>query len=109
MILNGTENFFYFNNAENDTLVRACSCDMQALASSNVTGKIVLCYAPGEAQVALIDAIRLSVEAGANGVIFAQNAANNLDNLGACGDSMPCVLVDFEIAQRITSYWKRTR
>ncbi|XP_051195166.1 subtilisin-like protease SBT3.9 [Lolium perenne] len=89
-------------------LVHARSCDMQALASSNVTGKIVLCYAPGEAQVALIDAIRLTVEAGANGVIFAQNAANNLDNLSACRHFMPCVLVDFEIAQRITSYWKRT-
>jgi len=94
-------------------LVHARSCDVQTLTSSNVTGKIVLCYAPGEAsvkppRVALSDAIKLTVEAGAKGLIFAQNAANNLNDLNVCEGIMPCVLVDFEIAHRIASYWTRT-
>lgn len=93
-------------------LVHAGSCDLQTLASSNVTGKIVLCYAPGAASikpppVALSDAIKLTVEAGVKGLIFAQNAANTLDSLGGCEGIMPCLLVDFEIAQRIASYLNR--
>uniref|UniRef100_A0ACD6ADZ6 Uncharacterized protein n=1 Tax=Avena sativa TaxID=4498 RepID=A0ACD6ADZ6_AVESA len=90
-------------------LVYARSCDVKTLASRNVTGKIVLCYAPEMAsvrppRVALRDAINLTTEAGAEGLIFAQNAANSLTSLAVCEGVMPCVLVDFEIAQRILSY-----
>jgi hypothetical protein len=79
------------------------------LASSNVTGKIVMCYALADASfwpppIALPYAINLTVTAGAKGLIFAQYTANNLDSLEACEGIMPCVLVDFEIAQRILSY-----
>ncbi|XP_051196499.1 subtilisin-like protease SBT3.8 [Lolium perenne] len=90
-------------------LVDAGSCDAETLASSNVTGKIILCYAPADASfwpppIALPYAINLTVTAGAKGLIFAQYTANNLDSLEACEGIMPCVLVDFEIAQRILSY-----
>jgi hypothetical protein len=86
-----------------------CSCDAESVASSNVTGKIVLCYAPADAQfrppkVALPKAIDLVVKAGAKGLIFAQYTINLLDFLAGCEGIMPCVMVDFEIAQRIVSY-----
>jgi hypothetical protein len=83
------------------------------VASSNVTGKIVLCYAPEDAmsrppRLALPIAINLTVTAGAKGLIFAQYSSNLLDFLAGCEGIMPCVLVDFEIAQRIYSYWDMT-
>ena len=79
------------------------------MASSNVTRKIVLCYAPADAQfkpplVVLADAINLTAVAGAKGLIFAQYNFNLLEVLTRCEGIMPCVLVDFEIAQRILSY-----
>ncbi|KAM0875048.1 hypothetical protein ACQ4PT_037041 [Festuca glaucescens] len=94
-------------------LVYAGSCDAESVASSNVTGKIVLCYAPANAKstpprVALPNAINLTVTAGAKGLIFAQYTSNLLDILARCEGIMPCVLVDFEIAQRILSYWDIT-
>ncbi|PNT66317.1 hypothetical protein BRADI_3g10058v3 [Brachypodium distachyon] len=90
-------------------LVYAGSCDPRSLALSNVTGKIVFCYAPAAAAItpprlALPLAINYTMEAGAKGLIFAQYAANVLGRLTACNGIMPCVLVDFEIAQRIFSY-----
>lgn len=90
-------------------LVYAGSCDPRSLALSNVTGKIVFCYAPAAAAItpprlALPLAINYTMEAGAKGLIFAQYAANVLGRLTSCNDIMPCVLVDFEIAQRIFSY-----
>lgn len=86
---------------------------MLSLSSSNVTGKIVLCYAPAKAAIvppglALSPAINRTVEAGAKGLIFAQYASEGLDTLAACDGIMPCVLVDFEIAQRILSYGELT-
>ncbi|KAM0894796.1 hypothetical protein ACQ4PT_024253 [Festuca glaucescens] len=94
-------------------LVYVRRCDAQALASRNVTGKIVLCYAPQAAsvrppRVALQDAINFTMEASAEGLIFAQNAANSLTSLPVCEGIMPCVVVDFEIAHRIASYWDIT-
>ncbi|KAK1604775.1 hypothetical protein QYE76_028448 [Lolium multiflorum] len=89
-------------------LVFVRRCDMQTLASRNVTGKVVLCYAPTPPRVGLRDAINFTVEAGAEGLIFAQNAANSLTGLAVCEGIMPCVVVDFEIAHRIASYWDIT-
>nr|BAJ96317.1 predicted protein [Hordeum vulgare subsp. vulgare] len=94
-------------------LVHARSCDMETLASSNVTGKIVLCYAPEVAfitspHVTLRNAINRTLEAGAKGLIFAQYAINNVNNVVACVNIMPCVLVDFDIGHRIASYWDIT-
>ncbi|KAK1692108.1 hypothetical protein QYE76_008805 [Lolium multiflorum] len=92
-----------------EDLIFGGSCDAESVASSNVTGKIILCYAPANAKnwppgVALPDAINVAIKAGAKGLIFAQYTLNILGYLDACKDIMPCVLVDFEIAQRISSY-----
>uniref|UniRef100_A0A453QRM0 Subtilisin-like protease n=1 Tax=Aegilops tauschii subsp. strangulata TaxID=200361 RepID=A0A453QRM0_AEGTS len=93
-------------------LVYAGSCDTESsLALSNVTGKIVLCYQPAAANSmpppqALPIAINLTIMAGAKGLIFAQYTTNLLDFLPLCKGVMPCVVVDFEIAHRIASYWR---
>ncbi|XP_044956191.1 subtilisin-like protease SBT3.8 [Hordeum vulgare subsp. vulgare] len=86
------------------------SCNPESLALGNVTGKTVLCYAPEEAsrwspQLILPYAINYTIQAGAKGLIFAQYTSNNLDSLVGCEGFMPCALVDFEIANRIYSYW----
>ncbi|KQJ94348.1 hypothetical protein BRADI_3g10044v3 [Brachypodium distachyon] len=78
-------------------------------ASRNVTGKIVLCYAPAATSItlpkdALSMAINRTIEAGVKGLIFAQYAVNSLGGLAACNGVMPHVLVDFELAHRILSY-----
>uniref|UniRef100_A0A0E0P4S5 Subtilisin-like protease n=1 Tax=Oryza rufipogon TaxID=4529 RepID=A0A0E0P4S5_ORYRU len=68
--------------------------------TSNVTlavGKIVLCNSPNS--VSLISPT-IQPEAGAKGIIFAAYAFDILDVVESCG-SMPCVLVDFEVAQQI--------
>ncbi|VAH58774.1 unnamed protein product [Triticum turgidum subsp. durum] len=101
------------NNDDFKELVHAGSCTEEWLASSNVTGKIVLCYAPREApsmlpRVELPRTINRTVSAGAKGLIFAQYNMNSLDSLTACKAGMPCVLVDYEIAQKIASYWENT-
>jgi hypothetical protein len=79
------------------------------VASINITGKIILCYAPADAKdtpprEALPEAINLAIKAGANGLIFAQYTINILEILARCDGIMPCVVVDFEIAQRISTY-----
>ncbi|VAH58764.1 unnamed protein product [Triticum turgidum subsp. durum] len=94
------------NNGDFKELVHAGSCTAEWLASSNVTSKIVLCYAPGLAPSVLLRVdlpltINRSMGAGAKGLIFAQYATNLLP---ACKGSMPCVVVDYETAQRIESY-----
>ncbi|XP_044409326.1 subtilisin-like protease SBT3.9 [Triticum aestivum] len=95
-------------------LVYARSCSMQSLASSNITGKIVLCYAPAEAAItpprlALPIVINRTMEAGAKGLIFAQYDANILDILTVCKGNMACVVVDFEIAHTILAYLDKTK
>ena len=68
-----------------------------------------MCYAPEAPPGArLLTAIYHTMDAGAKGLIFAQHANNELDTLDECDGIMPCVLVDFEIAQRILSYWRIT-
>uniref|UniRef100_A0A0E0NCU8 Subtilisin-like protease n=1 Tax=Oryza rufipogon TaxID=4529 RepID=A0A0E0NCU8_ORYRU len=90
------------------------SCDKETLALINVTGKIVLCSAPLQAKLnpprLMLPAIIGDVaNAGAAGLIFAQYTVNILEDLDACNGSMPCVLVDYEIANRIRSYVASTR
>lgn len=77
--------------------------------TSNVTGKIILFYAPTvmlstPPRDALGAIINITVEARAKGLIFAQYTANNLDSVTACKGTIPCVLVDFEMARRIIFY-----
>ena len=84
--------------------------------STNVTGKIVLYYAPTDA-TSLGTFPRLTfgqvhsqvVKAGAKGLVFAQYAENLLDVVTLCADAFPCVLVDFEIARRIVFYQGNAR
>ncbi|KAK1616438.1 hypothetical protein QYE76_021955 [Lolium multiflorum] len=95
-------------------LVDAGRCDAKSVASNNVTGKIVLCYGPADAKswpptVALPYAINQTVTAGAKGLIFAQYTTNLLEYTASCEGIMPCVLVDFEIAERIRSYFDTAR
>jgi hypothetical protein len=80
------------------------------VASSNVTGKIVLCSAPAQAKfrpprIAFGDALNQTLMAGAKGLIFAQYTTNLMDSLAGIERIMPVVLVDFEIAQRLISYF----
>ncbi|KAM3259849.1 hypothetical protein ACQJBY_051252 [Aegilops geniculata] len=95
-------------NNDFEDLIYARSCSAASLVSNNVTGKVILCYAPAPPRLSLFTAINFTVAAGARGLIFAQHADNDLDTLDACNGIMPCVLVDFEIAQRILSYWRLT-
>ncbi|KAM0859716.1 hypothetical protein ACQ4PT_047026 [Festuca glaucescens] len=67
-------------------LVYARSCNAESLASSNVTGKIVLCSAPAQAKfrppaIAFWDAFNHTFMAGAKGLIFAQYTTNLMDGL----------------------------
>ncbi|XP_044961579.1 subtilisin-like protease SBT3.9 [Hordeum vulgare subsp. vulgare] len=101
------------NNSGFQDLVHAGRCDTESLALSNVTGKTVLCYAPAQAattppRAVLSRFINRTIEAGAKGLIFAQYTVNLLEILTSCEGFMPCAVVDFEIAQRIASYWEMT-
>ncbi|CAO2038010.1 unnamed protein product [Urochloa humidicola] len=104
----------YFNASANgsdfQTLIDALDCGEHVLASVNVTGKVALCSATWEASSALPPrgfdgAVPRLTKAGARGMIFAQH---NSDLPEApdddCGGVMPCVAVDFDIAQQIVSY-----
>ncbi|XP_051227234.1 subtilisin-like protease SBT3.8 [Lolium perenne] len=91
-------------------LIYARSCSAEFVASSNVTGKIVLCSAPAQAKfrpprIAFGDALNQTLMAGAKGLIFAQYTTNLMDSLAGIERIMPVVLVDFEIAQRLISYF----
>ncbi|OEL28598.1 hypothetical protein BAE44_0010383, partial [Dichanthelium oligosanthes] len=82
------------------------SCDERTLQTVNVTGKVVLCSAPWDSKKGLNDTATRIAKAGAKGLIFAQHNSNLLVALDR---GMPCVLVDFEIAHRITAYAASTR
>ncbi|CAO2038007.1 unnamed protein product [Urochloa humidicola] len=96
----------YYNSTlstrEFHPLTDARSCDEQSLESANVTRKIVLCSLPSEG---FSNAVSRLTKAGAIGVIFARRSTNSLEN-DVCNGTMPCVLVDFEIARKIATYKK---
>ncbi|TVU32630.1 hypothetical protein EJB05_24370, partial [Eragrostis curvula] len=105
---------FYFNATLNTShfypLTDALSCDAQTLQSINVTDMVVLCSALPNASSTpppqdFSDAVSRVATAGGKGLIFAQNTRNSLDATNICRGVMPCVLVDFEIAQRIKIYY----
>ncbi|GJM90828.1 hypothetical protein PR202_ga07146 [Eleusine coracana subsp. coracana] len=85
-------------------------CDKKSLASTNLTGMVVLCYAPWEASSKLpaqgfVNAVTVIAKSGARGLIFAQHNSNDAINnlIVDCDGIMACVLVDFEMAYRIQS------
>ncbi|KAL6848472.1 hypothetical protein ACP4OV_021766 [Aristida adscensionis] len=97
------------NTSAFHSIIGAKSCDERMLNSTNVTGKVVLCSAPWEASSMLPqhrfkDAETRVFQAGAKGLIFAQQNSNLPDVNDICRGFLPCVLVDFEIAHRIASY-----
>uniref|UniRef100_A0A0D9VEK7 Subtilisin-like protease fibronectin type-III domain-containing protein n=1 Tax=Leersia perrieri TaxID=77586 RepID=A0A0D9VEK7_9ORYZ len=92
-------------------LVDGSSCNAEALSSINVTGKFVLCSPSSQVPPRLLlgSIIRSVTEAGATGLIFVQySVSNTLDTLDACNGSMPCVLVDNEMARIIDFYISST-
>lgn len=73
----------------------------------------MLCYAPDLAastlpRQSLPSAVSNVISAGGGGLIFAQYTVNILENLYQC-QGIPCVLVDFEIANKIANYMSTTR
>lgn len=76
---------------------------------------MVLCYNPFNSDglpptKTLPDAISAVLDKGAKGLIFAQHPFNHIEDLGPCVlAGIPCILVDFEIAQRISDYLDSTR
>ncbi|KXG30014.2 hypothetical protein SORBI_3004G123801 [Sorghum bicolor] len=102
------------NTSEFINLVPGFRCDNASLASVNATGKVVLCYAPEDVNInpprqGFLNAISNVKEVGARGLIFAGYSSNVLDRADNCNGIMPCVLVDFEIANRIAFYMINTR
>ncbi|CAM0953622.1 unnamed protein product [Alopecurus aequalis] len=107
------QSFYSANSSDFQELVWMSSLDVNA---TNVTGKIVMYYAPvdetslGTLPRLLVGQVHSQVlKAGAKGLIFAQYAENLLDGLAQCAENFPCVLVDFEIARRIVFYQSSAR
>ncbi|RLM58515.1 subtilisin-like protease SBT3.3 [Panicum miliaceum] len=94
------------NGSDFEMLIDGHSCSETALASVNTTGKVVLCSAPTASPPAhaVFGTILRVVGGGGRGLIFAQHTTNMLELLDACEGYMPCVLVDYEVARRISSY-----
>ncbi|XP_040377105.1 subtilisin-like protease SBT3.9 [Oryza brachyantha] len=100
----------YYNatasSSEFHELVDGSRCTAEKVASMNVTGKIVLCQGPYDVEQG---AIGIVAKAGAKGLIFLQRGAvDSLEMLDACNGVMPCVVVDYEIVNRIVSYADKT-
>ncbi|RZS26970.1 hypothetical protein BHM03_00060393, partial [Ensete ventricosum] len=98
---------------DNQTVVvRTCSRD--DLNSSDVVGKIVLCYDPVIAkssppnQQFILATINVQ-EAGGKGIIFAQYSASILHYIDEICNGTVCVFVDYEIGTQIKFYVANTR
>ncbi|KAK3152715.1 hypothetical protein QOZ80_2BG0162590 [Eleusine coracana subsp. coracana] len=103
------------NTSEFRMLVHSRRCNnVTQLASANASGNVVLCYEPsdtpfnhpGQKLGSAIDNVK---NLGAKGLIFAGYSSNVLDRTDSCNGIMPCVLVDYEIANRIAFYIASTR
>uniref|UniRef100_A0A6V7QUR5 Subtilisin-like protease SBT3.5 n=1 Tax=Ananas comosus var. bracteatus TaxID=296719 RepID=A0A6V7QUR5_ANACO len=109
----GQSIFYEIQQNSNFTgLVDGYSCDADSLNGTNISGEIVLCYAPDLAastlpRQSLPSAVSNVISAGGGGLIFAQYTVNILENLYQC-QGIPCVLVDFEIANKIANYMSTT-
>uniref|UniRef100_A0A0D9W1X6 Subtilisin-like protease fibronectin type-III domain-containing protein n=1 Tax=Leersia perrieri TaxID=77586 RepID=A0A0D9W1X6_9ORYZ len=113
-LANSTNNFvgqsLFYEPDGNDKwyAIYVTRCNSGPSATIDVTlaaGKIVLCYSPDTVSSIppfeiMSSALKTFKEAGAKGIIFSTYALDGLENLQDCG-SMPCVLVDFEVAQQM--------
>ena len=95
-------------------LIYCCSCSRDVLNSSDVVGKIVLCYqlaiassSPPRRHFPL--AASNVQEAGGKGIIFAQYSANILSFIDVICNGTVCVFVDYEIGKQIKDYVTNTR
>nr|XP_009387964.1 PREDICTED: subtilisin-like protease SBT3.5 [Musa acuminata subsp. malaccensis] len=95
-------------------LVDGGSCSRDVLNSSDVVGKIVLCYqlaiassSPPRRHFPL--AASNVQEAGGKGIIFAQYSANILSFIEDICNGTVCVFVDYEIGKQIKDYVTNTR
>ncbi|CAO2177919.1 unnamed protein product [Urochloa humidicola] len=79
-------------------------CTADALNGTDVRGQIVLCVALQLPPLVLFPlALKNVLDAGASGLIFAQYSMDILNAAADC-ESIPCVLVDFDMANRIGNY-----
>ncbi|KAL6654856.1 hypothetical protein ACP70R_008321 [Stipagrostis hirtigluma subsp. patula] len=97
------------NRSDFRTIVYGYGCDEKALESVNVTGNILLCFAPWEASKswpsnAFILPLVVADKARAKGIIFAQYTTNLLESTTYCKGHLHCVVVDYEIGYRIMNY-----
>ncbi|XP_042388954.1 subtilisin-like protease SBT3.6 [Zingiber officinale] len=105
---------FYGNRTKNLELVAPncprrplCSCSYETLEGINAKGKVVFCYDPYNSDglsptKTLHVAFSTVNDMGAKGLILAQHPFNQI---GRLRPEFPCILVDFEIAQRISDYY----
>ncbi|CAO1946266.1 unnamed protein product [Urochloa humidicola] len=81
-------------------------CTSDALNGTDVRGQIVLCVALQLPPLVLFPlALKNVLDAGASGLIFAQYSMDVL-NVAADCKGIPCVFVDFDMANRIGNYMK---
>ncbi|OAY74606.1 Subtilisin-like protease SBT3.3, partial [Ananas comosus] len=83
-------------------------CHNGSVNTTDIAGKIVLCYAPSNVsstlpQIDLGTVGSFVLQAGGKGLIYAQYTTDALIAVAGCGE-VPCVLVDFEIATQILNY-----
>ncbi|CAD6253454.1 unnamed protein product [Miscanthus lutarioriparius] len=82
-------------------------CDRKNLGSANITGKIIVCFAPPFPQstypppAEFYMATQAAIAGGAKGIIFEQYSTDILDSQMYCQGHMPCVAVDRETIFRI--------
>ncbi|KAG6503726.1 hypothetical protein ZIOFF_036050 [Zingiber officinale] len=83
-----------------------CSCSYETLEGINAKGNVVFCYDPYNSDglsptKTLHVAFSIVNDMGAKGLILAQHPFNQI---GRLRPEFPYILVDFEIAQRISDY-----
>ncbi|KAH7664672.1 Peptidase S8 subtilisin-related protein [Dioscorea alata] len=90
-------------------IVSGDRCNQEALKDVDVTGKIVLCFSPGEVSSILPrddfgNALSTAVAAGAGGVIYAEYPTDLLYGVTDICNGIPCVFVDIEAALKIFDF-----
>lgn len=81
------------------------SCTAEALNGTDLKGKTVLCFLPIQG---FQTAMQNVIDAGGSGLIFAQYAANSVDDTADCG-GIACVLVDTDTGYKILRYIRTSR
>ncbi|XP_039138412.1 subtilisin-like protease SBT3.9 [Dioscorea cayenensis subsp. rotundata] len=102
-----SQGLFYDNKkSSSKPIVAGGRCDQEALKNVDVTGKIVLCFSPGEVTSILPRAdfgiaMSTAVAAGAGGVIYVEYPIDLLYGVTDICNGIPCVFVDIEAGLKI--------